>query len=208
MTARRKRIDSRSPGADFCAVAASRRTWRAAACRQTLPEWGLQRALEGLRHLKELPGQVTASQDRWQERGASAYGRWRRCFGFGKNKGEQDKAATVGNLPAAPVAAKPVAIPRGPMTGLMQDWKLTVDKVIEHARLNHGARDRDRGPSRGRSSGQTYSISIFRARKCSNALLADGVPEGRPGRRRWPGTPPPYRDLVWHDAASAPCCTR
>ena len=100
-------------------------------------------------------------------------------FGFGKNKGEQDKAATVAKpAPAAPVAAKPVAIPRGPMTGLMQDWKLTVDKVIEHAHLNHGAREIVTRTVEGPIVRSTYSDLYFRARKCSNALLADGVPKG------------------------------
>jgi fatty-acyl-CoA synthase len=100
-------------------------------------------------------------------------------FGFGKNKGEQDKAATVAKpAPAAPVAAKPVAIPRGPMTGLMQDWKLTVDKVIEHAHLNHGAREIVTRTVEGPIVRSTYSDLYFRARKCSNALLADGVQKG------------------------------
>jgi acyl-CoA synthetase (AMP-forming)/AMP-acid ligase II len=99
-------------------------------------------------------------------------------FGFGKNKGEQDKAAAAKPAPAASVAAKPVSIPRGPMSGLMQDWKLTVDKVIEHAHLNHGTREIVTRTVEGPIVRSTYSDLYFRARKCSNALLADGVQKG------------------------------
>ena len=51
-------------------------------------------------------------------------------FGFGKDKSKPAKAEPAKPAAAAPAAAKPVSIPRGPMSGLMQDWKLTVDKVL------------------------------------------------------------------------------
>ena len=72
-------------------------------------------------------------------------------FGMGKKKPEPAKASAPAAKPeaaAAPVApgvatAMPGAstIKRGPMNGMMQDWKLTVDKVIEPAYLNHGQQE-------------------------------------------------------------------
>ena len=100
-------------------------------------------------------------------------------FGRGKNKGEPAKAdATAKPAAAAPVAAQPVSIPRGPMMGMMQDWKMTVDKVIEHAHLNHGTREIVTRTVEGPIVRSTYSDLYFRARQCSNALLADGVQKG------------------------------
>ncbi len=64
------------------------------------------------------------------------------------------------------------------MNGLMQDWKLTVDKVIEHAHLNHGLREIVTRSVEGPIVRSTYSDLYFRSRKCSNALLADGVQKG------------------------------
>jgi fatty-acyl-CoA synthase len=69
-------------------------------------------------------------------------------------------------------------IPRGPMNGLMQDWKLTVDKVIEHAHFNHGSREIVTRSVEGPIVRSTYSDLYWRARQCSNALLADGVQKG------------------------------
>ena len=107
-------------------------------------------------------------------------------FGFGKGK-QETKAAAPAPAPAQ-AAAKPVApgvasatpssIPRGWMPGQMQDWKLTVDKVIEHAHFNHGNREIVTRSVEGPIVRSTYSELYYRARKCSNALLADGVQKG------------------------------
>ncbi len=98
-------------------------------------------------------------------------------FGRGKNKAETKVAAKP---PVAPgvASAMPGAIPRGPMNGLMQDWKLTVDKVIEHAHFNHGGREIVTRTVEGPILRSTYSDLYWRARQCSNALLADGVQKG------------------------------
>ena len=69
-------------------------------------------------------------------------------------------------------------MPRGPMNGMMQDWKLTVDKVIEHAHFNHGGREIVTRTVEGPIVRSTYSDLYWRARQCSNALLADGVQKG------------------------------
>ena len=71
-----------------------------------------------------------------------------------------------------------VAIPRGPMTGLMQDWKLTVDKVIDHAFQNHGQREIVTRTVEGPIVRSTYADLYYRSRQVSNALLADGVQKG------------------------------
>jgi fatty-acyl-CoA synthase len=60
----------------------------------------------------------------------------------------------------------------------MQDWKLTVNKVIEHAHLNHGMREVVTRSVEGPIVRSNYSELYWRARKCSNALLADGVQMG------------------------------
>ena len=100
-----------------------------------------------------------------------------------RTRGREAKAKPA--APAAPVApgvasAMPAAstIKRGPMHGLMQDWKLTVDKVIEHAHQNHGHREIVTRTVEGPIVRSTYSDLYWRARQCSNALLADGVQKG------------------------------
>src|SRR5262245_50224889 len=103
--------------------------------------------------------------------------------GFGKSK-QPEKAAAPAKAPppAAPGVATAMprtnTIPRGPMNGLMQDWKLTVDKVIEHAHFNHGSREIVTRTVEGPIVRSTYSDLYWRARQCSNALLADGVQRG------------------------------
>ncbi len=99
-------------------------------------------------------------------------------FGMGKKK-EETKAAPAKPVAPGVASAVPAAkIARGPMNGLMQDWKLTVDKVIEHAHLNHGSREIVTRSVEGPIVRSNYSDLYFRARKCSNALLADGVQKG------------------------------
>jgi fatty-acyl-CoA synthase len=102
-------------------------------------------------------------------------------FGFGKDK-DTKKSETAPAAPVAPGVAsavpKATTLSRGHMLGQMQDWKLTVDKVIEHAHFNHGGREIVTRSVEGPIVRQTYSDLYYRARKCSNALLADGVQKG------------------------------
>ena len=102
-------------------------------------------------------------------------------FGMGKNKGDKKQAdAPKAAPPAAPgvASATPSTIKRGPMNGLMQDWKLTVDKVIDHAFQNHGQREIVTRTVEGPIVRSTYADLYYRSRKVSNALLADGVQKG------------------------------
>ncbi|MEP7211349.1 MAG: hypothetical protein ABI740_10970, partial [Alphaproteobacteria bacterium] len=61
---------------------------------------------------------------------------------FGKSKNKSDDGASAGK-PTHAVPGIASAMPRDsqPMAGLMQDWQLTVDKVLEHARSAHGQRE-------------------------------------------------------------------
>jgi fatty-acyl-CoA synthase len=102
-------------------------------------------------------------------------------FGLGKSKQAAPvKVASKPAVPAAPgiVTAMPNTVPRGPMDGLMQDWKLTVNKVIEHAHFNHGGREIVTRTVEGPIVRSTYTDLYWRARQCSNALLNDGVQKG------------------------------
>jgi acyl-CoA synthetase (AMP-forming)/AMP-acid ligase II len=106
-------------------------------------------------------------------------------FGLGnkdKNKGAAPAKGAPAAAPVAPGVAsampKASTIVRGPMNGMMQDWKLTVDKVIEHAHFNHGNREIVTRTVEGPIVRSTYSDLYWRARQCSNALLADGVQRG------------------------------
>ena len=100
-------------------------------------------------------------------------------FGMGKNKGDK-KPAAASAAPVAPgvASAMPKPMARGPMEGLMQDWKLTVDKVIDHAFQNHGQREIVTRTVEGPIVRSTYADLYYRSRKVSNALLADGVQKG------------------------------
>ncbi len=123
-------------------------------------------------------------------------------FGFGKGKAKEEKKAMPAKAaapaaavapaapPAAPVTPAPVApgvatampaassIPRGPMKGLMQGWKLTVDKVLTHAHENHGHQEIVTRTVEGPIVRSTYSDLYWRSRQLSNALLGDGVQQG------------------------------
>ena len=66
------------------------------------------------------------------------------------------------------------------MQGLMQDWPLTVDKILDHANNWHGAREVVSRSVEGPVVRTTYSQIHDRARRVSNALIALGV---RPGDR-------------------------
>lgn len=67
---------------------------------------------------------------------------------------------------------------RAPVFGLMQDWPLTVDRFLEHARCWHGGREivsRHADDSIHRGS---YATLHDDAKRLSNALLANGIGPG------------------------------
>ncbi|HTX50158.1 MAG TPA: long-chain-fatty-acid--CoA ligase [Caulobacteraceae bacterium] len=64
------------------------------------------------------------------------------------------------------------------MLGLMQDWPLTLDKVIDHAATWHGAREVVSRSVEGPIVRTTYADIRQRAKRLSNALKALGVEPG------------------------------
>ena len=72
------------------------------------------------------------------------------------------------------------------MLGRMQDWPLTVDKILDHAAINHGTREIISRSVAGPIVRTTYADIRVRARKVSEALLARGVKLGdRIGTLAW-----------------------
>jgi fatty-acyl-CoA synthase len=66
------------------------------------------------------------------------------------------------------------------MLGLMQNWPLTVDRILDHAREWHGDREIVGRSVEGPIVRTTYADIHERAHRISSALLALGV---RPGER-------------------------
>ena len=64
------------------------------------------------------------------------------------------------------------------MLGLMQDWPLTVDKILDHAKNWHGGREVVTRSVEGPIVRTTYAAIHDRARRVSNALLAWGIKPG------------------------------
>jgi fatty-acyl-CoA synthase len=64
------------------------------------------------------------------------------------------------------------------MQGLMQDWPLTLDKLIDHAANWHGAREIVTRSVEGPIVRTTYAEIRRRAKRVSNALKALGVKKG------------------------------
>jgi fatty-acyl-CoA synthase len=64
------------------------------------------------------------------------------------------------------------------MLGLMQDWPLTVDKILDHAKAWHGAVEIVSRSVEGPIVRTTYGEAHVRARKLSNALKGLGVQPG------------------------------
>jgi Acyl-CoA synthetases (AMP-forming)/AMP-acid ligases II len=64
------------------------------------------------------------------------------------------------------------------MLGLMQDWPLTVDKILDHARDWHGDREIVSRSVEGPIVRTTYAQAHERAKRLSNALKALGVQRG------------------------------
>ncbi|MGQ0836611.1 MAG: AMP-binding protein, partial [Gammaproteobacteria bacterium] len=64
------------------------------------------------------------------------------------------------------------------MEGLMQDWPLTVDRFLEHARRWHGPREIVSRSIEGPIVRTTYTAIYERAKRLSTALLALGISPG------------------------------
>jgi fatty-acyl-CoA synthase len=64
------------------------------------------------------------------------------------------------------------------MQGLMQDWPLTVDKILDHAKTWHGDREIVSRSVEGPIVRTTYAALHERARRLSNALVKLGVKPG------------------------------
>ncbi len=61
------------------------------------------------------------------------------------------------------------------ITGKMQDWPLTVDKILDHAKINHGHRKVITRSVEGPIVTTTYAEIHGRAKQVSNALKGDGI---------------------------------
>ncbi len=64
------------------------------------------------------------------------------------------------------------------MFGLMQDWPLTLDKIIDYAAARHGGREVVTRSLEGPIIRTTYAQIRTRAARLSNALLAEGIVPG------------------------------
>ncbi|MGN7097000.1 long-chain-fatty-acid--CoA ligase [Brevundimonas diminuta] len=64
------------------------------------------------------------------------------------------------------------------MLGMMQDWPLTVDKILDHAKNWHGEREVVTRSVEGPIVRTNYAAIHERARRVSNALLAWGITPG------------------------------
>ena len=61
------------------------------------------------------------------------------------------------------------------MKGIMQDWPLTVDKILEHARLQHGDREIITRRVEGNITRTTYAQLYTMAKQVSSALRDTGI---------------------------------
>ena len=64
------------------------------------------------------------------------------------------------------------------MLGLMQDWPLTVDRILDHAAIRHGAREVVTRSVEGPIVRTTYTEIHARAKKVSHALAEWGIATG------------------------------
>jgi len=64
------------------------------------------------------------------------------------------------------------------MLGMMQDWPMTVDKILDHAKNWHGGREVVTRSVEGPIVRTNYAAIHDRARRVSNALLAWGIKPG------------------------------
>lgn len=65
-----------------------------------------------------------------------------------------------------------------PLLGLMQAWPLTVDRILDHARMWHGHREVVTRSVEGPIVHTTYGDIHRRAKQLSNALLSWGIQQG------------------------------
>lgn len=93
------------------------------------------------------------------------------------------------------------------MKGIMQDWPLTVDKVLEHARQQHGNREIITRRVEGEITRTTYAELYTMAKRVSAALkdLASVSATGSPHSAGIPSATWPLGMARW---VSARCCTR
>src|SRR5690606_4686300 len=107
----------------------------------------------------------------------------------GRNRRRSRCLSALGAYSLAPSAAvpnKPRSIRGTLMQGLMQDWPLTVDRILNHARDWHGNREVGSRSVEGPVVRTTYAEIHERARRVSNALKAWGVKPGdRIGTLAW-----------------------
>ena len=75
------------------------------------------------------------------------------------------------------------------MLGLMQDWPLTVDKILDHARPWHGDREVVSRSVEGPIVRTTYAEIHERAKRLSQRAAGAGRADRATGSRPWPGTP-------------------
>ena len=61
------------------------------------------------------------------------------------------------------------------MLGIMQDWPLTVDKIMEHARLQHAKREIITRRVGGEIVRTTYADVFLQSKQVSNALKSGGI---------------------------------
>ena len=64
---------------------------------------------------------------------------------------------------------------KAPLLGLMQDWPLTVDRFLDHARRWHGAREVVSALVDGTTQRTSYAELYVTAKRLSDALLAHGI---------------------------------
>lgn len=64
------------------------------------------------------------------------------------------------------------------MLGLMQNWQLTADKILDHAQVSHGSREVVTRSVEGPIVRTTYGDIHRRAKQVSNALKAEGIQLG------------------------------
>jgi fatty-acyl-CoA synthase len=72
----------------------------------------------------------------------------------------------------------PAGAPNGAYTGPMQEWNLTLDRVLEHAARWHGDRELVSRRVDGSLERSTWGATHDRARRFSSAMLAHGIQIG------------------------------
>lgn len=76
------------------------------------------------------------------------------------------------------------------MHGLMQQWSLTIDKILEHAMINHGAQSIVTREADGAVTRSSYAALYSEARRFSGALQRAGIGLGdRVATLAWNNTP-------------------